>query len=349
MSETMTKDIINTRNIIRQKLRNLKLGALHKNIELESQYKPIIKSLQDIAVNLPMVNIKREVKSEPKEEMKEEEKKEAETLKKDETLSRPTFLETSTVAESMDEAGDADVFQSTIMEDQPSITREDILNLTQHPSFRLYLDQFDSLPRQYVEEMVTDDKDLFDFKYGIRHDLQTDKFYIGDSEIIIDGKDLIVQNVRYTGTPGLYELLFKKQPRGYNETDRKNYIDIVKRTNAARRHYSDSEQLSGNRSQKYTSIIAPMLDLRKKTLSASRAASASRKLSSISKRPSSTSGGSYLKKLTKKQVEYVYWDNINELVDRLRLLIASRDAGHTGHNNEIISIIEELKEAGVIE
>ena len=57
MSETMTKDIINTRNIIKQKLKNLRLGVLHRNIELKSQYKPIIKSLQDIAVNLPMVNI----------------------------------------------------------------------------------------------------------------------------------------------------------------------------------------------------------------------------------------------------------------------------------------------------
>ena len=64
----------------------------------------------------------------------------------------------------------------------------------------------------------------------------------------------------------------KKQPRGYNEINRKNYNDIVKRTNAARRHYRDSEHILGNRSQEYTFIIAPMLNLRKKTLSASRAA-----------------------------------------------------------------------------
>lgn len=45
----------------------------------------------------------------------------------------------------------------------------------------------------------------------------------------------------------------------------------------------------------------------------------------------------------------MYWDDPNELVDRLRLLIASQSAGHTGHNNEIISIIEELREANIIE
>ncbi|KAE9543659.1 hypothetical protein AGLY_002055 [Aphis glycines] len=43
----------------------------------------------------------------------------------------------------------------------------------------------------------------------------------------------------------------------------------------------------------------------------------------------------------------VYWDNPNELVDRLRLL-ASKAAGNTGVSTEIISIFEELLEAGLI-
>ena len=50
-----------------------------------------------------------------------------------------------------------------------------------------------------------------------------------------------------------------------------------------------------------------------------------------------------------KPVEYAYWDDANELVDRLRLLVASKQAGNTtSHDNEILSIIEELREAGVI-
>jgi hypothetical protein len=44
-----------------------------------------------------------------------------------------------------------------------------------------------------------------------------------------------------------------------------------------------------------------------------------------------------------------YWDDPNELVDRLRLLVSSTSAGHTGHNNEIISILEELREARIIQ
>lgn len=44
-----------------------------------------------------------------------------------------------------------------------------------------------------------------------------------------------------------------------------------------------------------------------------------------------------------------YWDNPNELIDRLRLLIASQNAGNNGHQNEIIAILEELVEANIIE
>lgn len=45
---------------------------------------------------------------------------------------------------------------------------------------------------------------------------------------------------------------------------------------------------------------------------------------------------------------FEYWNDPNELVDRLRLLIASTNAGHEGHENEIESIIEELREENII-
>jgi len=47
-------------------------------------------------------------------------------------------------------------------------------------------------------------------------------------------------------------------------------------------------------------------------------------------------------------IDYVHWDDSNELVDRLRLLEASRQASHNAHDNEMLSIIEELREAGII-
>lgn len=47
-------------------------------------------------------------------------------------------------------------------------------------------------------------------------------------------------------------------------------------------------------------------------------------------------------------LEYTYWDDPNELIDRLRLLVSSSTAGHNAHNNEIVAIIEELREANII-
>ena len=45
---------------------------------------------------------------------------------------------------------------------------------------------------------------------------------------------------------------------------------------------------------------------------------------------------------------YTYWDDPNELVERLFLLHASRNAGNNNVDNEILNIEEELREAGYI-
>ena len=47
-------------------------------------------------------------------------------------------------------------------------------------------------------------------------------------------------------------------------------------------------------------------------------------------------------------MDYVYWDDPNELVERLRLLIAEQSASNPSYVNEIHSIIEELREGGYI-
>lgn len=46
---------------------------------------------------------------------------------------------------------------------------------------------------------------------------------------------------------------------------------------------------------------------------------------------------------------YEYFDDPNELCERLRLLVSSRMAGNTNHMQEINSIIEELRELGCID
>jgi len=43
-------------------------------------------------------------------------------------------------------------------------------------------------------------------------------------------------------------------------------------------------------------------------------------------------------------IDYVHWDDANELVDRLRLLNASHRVGNNAHDNKMLSIIEKLRE-----
>lgn len=192
-------------------------------------------------------------------------------------------------------------------------------------SFSQYLDQYPPLIQTYIYGLNNENtKSEFDQKYGMKFDPLTEKFYIGNSQVYITHTgDLIVQNKTYRGTKGLFELIFKKYPKKkhYNETDLKNYREIVKKTNAHRRYYQENEQVDGNRLKKYKKIIAPLTRIKK--------------------------GGNVLLKLQENST-YSYWDDPNELVERLKLLLASHVAGNTGVINEITSIIEELIEANII-
>lgn len=49
-----------------------------------------------------------------------------------------------------------------------------------------------------------------------------------------------------------------------------------------------------------------------------------------------------------ENIVYEYWDDPNELCERLQLLLASKSAGNSNHDQEINSIIEELRERKII-
>lgn len=49
-----------------------------------------------------------------------------------------------------------------------------------------------------------------------------------------------------------------------------------------------------------------------------------------------------------ENIVYEYYDDPNELCERLNLLVASQKAGNTNHDQEINSIIEELRERSII-
>lgn len=195
-----------------------------------------------------------------------------------------------------------------------------------------YLEKFSDLPKTYISEMIRDTKNKHDFRYGVRYNPEEDAYYIGNSEIQFDGDNLIINNNVYQGTPGLYELLFKKRSHNFNNDDKKQYINIVKNTSAHKRNYNPLGQISGSKCWKYTHIIKPMIQKPR-----------------IRYTTGKVSGGELMMQVSDNAIDYVYWDDPNELVDRLRLLIASQEAGNSSHTNEINRILEELLESKIIE
>lgn len=172
--------------------------------------------------------------------------------------------------------------------------------------------------------------------YGVRKE-QDGTFKIGDSPITFTDKYIIVQKINFPVTEGFLELMFTSQPNAnlITSDDLRNYRKIVEMTNAFRKDYNEENPVRRSRSNKYKYYIAPFFD------------------QSLDKRKSSVEGSGVRLpqfKLGRKNTltDYVYWDDPNELVDRLRLLIAELSAGNQSHTNEIHSIIEELRESGYI-
>lgn len=169
-----------------------------------------------------------------------------------------------------------------------------------------------------------------DIPFGIRK--EQGKCMMGSVKVSVSPETVTLSGQAYKRTDGLNELLFKKVPNLnlVTENDKKIYKVMLLETNAHRRDYSPSKPIKSNKGKKYLQIIKPLFTLQKNI--------------------EAKGAGLHepmLKKM-KNSVDLVYWDDPNELVERLKLLIASQDAGNTGVNNEIIAIIEELRETGYI-
>lgn len=185
---------------------------------------------------------------------------------------------------------------------------------------------------KYLHLLNMNRKKFLDMNYGVRK-LADGTLMIGDSPISFENDHVHVGDGKYRSSVGLLELLFRKQPDAQliSAEDRNNYEKILHATNAYRKHYSPDEVIQKQNSNKYRTYIAPLTSV---TPTRKRLGSGLPPPYKIARRGT--------------RMDYVYWDDPNELVDRLRLLIAERSAGNPSHVNEIISIIEELREAGII-
>lgn len=284
----LTTEISRLRDAIKKKYRLMRHGEADIELTLNKQYSPILKELSKIPTT-PFVPLKQEEAPSVK-------------LQPPDTPPPVSFMDTDVIAETPDDPPNVADVLSTPQGRRESL--EWIERSFKHP-----------LTARYLLKMIKDSKRNIDHTYGPR--IENDGIMVGDKPLqFSDNGEIIIDNVHYKGTVGLYELLFKRIPKDgtYTEGDLDAYKDICIQTNAHRRKYNPRGQINRiPRSDKYKRIIMLLFP------------------------PKSITGKGYS-----------YWDNPNELCDRLRLLLASQDAGHTGHANEIASIIEELREAGFI-
>ena len=136
--------------------------------------------------------------------------------------------------------------------------------------------------------------------------------------------NLTIKQKTFKGTPGLFELVFKNVPTKYTSLDLKLFKQILKLTNAHKKNYAPNSPIYRNKSKKYLSIIEKLFPPR-----------------------SAKSGqGMSLKDVYKTNI--IYYNNVNKLVNRLRLLYEAKHAGHTGVDNEIVALTGELRNRGYI-
>ena len=232
-----------------------------------------------------------------------------------------------------------------------------------------------------LESTITDDLKLprlNNVYYGLRFDPETNKFFVGSVPAEITESTITVGNKIYTRTKGLISLLTTKhfqQKSKYKKDDLQAYRDIIKETKVYETDRGTPKPIKG-----------PSELFIKRLLNSKVSKKASKKVKQVKSVWTSDNEtryesfgnpltystpirGSGIGSLAKRkreintqirrrmmvpsqaEQEYIYYDNPNELVERLKLLYGEQLAGNVNNpqiNNEIQHILEELEELGFI-
>lgn len=373
--EKIAKEIARTSEVIRKKYRALKTGKMEEDVALEKHFKPIIEPLQKI-VNHTIENsgnshiwkdesIVHDVDTETL--AAEKEKREDVTRNNNNRKRKFTSLDKSSTPHRSNQSKpkrkhtpmDVSLITSTpntemgitmqprrIHFEQANELEQDVSQTTNESYMTPLRDQLDTpnhrevlqsrfgpLGEKYIGAILgSDENQSIDSVYGVY--FENGKMMLGDKLFNIATDDsIIINGAKYVGTPGLYELIFKKVPdiAMYTTDDMRNYKHILLTTNAHRRYHNAQNPISGNKGHKYKHVIAPLISVTRTRKKSGKGLFVPRAMT-----------------LTDNKIDYIHWNDPNELVDRLRLLEASRQAGNNAHDNEILSIVEELREAGII-
>lgn len=314
------RELINVRKSIMKKYRSLHTEKLTLEEKNRERYEPIVQPLTQLLQEKEILNISKyeggKTEVDANAGYDEEEESEEEDVDKKEEIHMDTGLAENYPAKTSDASLSTETYHEYNLN---PVVRLERLPKNRY-SNKLKLNE--STLERYYNLLHTNKSDQ---RFGVRIDKKSNTLKIGNSDffININEQKIVVDSHEFTATQGLLDLLFyNNPPKTYDSVDLEEYKKILLLTETHKKYFESEHPLKKNQSLKYQKIVQPLF-------------------------------GSGMKNTYKveasQKIDLVYWDDPNELIERLRLLNSSRMAGHSNHRNEIISIIEELKEANLIQ
>lgn len=307
--------LVAARDSIKQKYKLIKYNKVNTEKVFKDTFQPIVDPLQKIASDIdkkPLFNnsVKHHISFQPK----------VQTPKLDQSeLSHRTFE--NNTSNSNTPKVNLNVSRINLPSFNHSTPKKSTYQFGENESMNFSKSDFDqTIIEQQLEPKVianssTDDdyvqliknKDTtLDLIYGVETK-SNGELKIGNLPISFTNDEIIVGNKKYPRTIGLTELVILKRPSdSVTKNDNINYKNILEESKA---HLTRDGKLRVHpTSAKFKDIIAPMFKYK---------------------------GGGVLPKIARQKtlplfkvahknpmLDYKYWDDPNELVDRLRLLIA---------------------------
>ena len=186
-------------------------------------------------------------------------------------------------------------------------------------------------------------KPALDYYLSLRNNV--DKYYgiqkkgngyvMGDSNVVIDtDSNIIVNDQRFKGTPGLWQLIMLNKPREFTKEDLARYEDLVETTQVIFNPLITGKNDKPKMTVKYKEFLKEMEEsYEEETKPAEAEPEALAELEST-KPDSKSADGEGIKFLP---------GNKKGLIERLRLLSAESRAGNTvSTREEIVAILDEL-------
>ena len=176
---------------------------------------------------------------------------------------------------------------------------------------------------------------------------EDDNLKIGYRPVKIENDDIIIDDERFKGTVGLWELITSKDIPDiseYGAEDLAGYITIMHITKAT--YDKNNKRVGGN--DKMNKLIKPLVKALEEDKSGNKLITKINKHFGFEEEEYEVPASISLTPTKGTGLSKILPSDPNALIDRFDLLFSSKKAGHTGVRNEIVSILDELKRQGVL-